>query len=1032
MSRLPERAVTRLLDRFADDLTGRQRDRLRALARLIDPAGRIPLARALQVATPEGDEQARQAAFRKFRASVTEATGTQLRLVVDSRKTSPESRYCWFEGVDETSDELAERSERESRRHTGERVVPPAAAEVLDPPRITVYVSTAVTARAATAGLERAFLELLRERLAACGDRRYRVTSMHETAIGVERAAHRHRLREEADIVLSLTSPAYLGDSGGDDAWAAHHPEHRLLFALEKLPVGARSRHLPLDQVQLAARPFSHRTTQTAKAEYVDDCLGAIYAAVTQRETLDRARRRMPSAPPDDPGLREWARQQLLRRLDDAVPVWPRASETSLRAGLATELGHHNRGRHLGEPVSAVDRLVTWATRDSADAPPLCALLGDVGMGKTTTTKLFTQKLLQLRTDDQDVPLPILFDLRDLPVPVVRESPHLRRIVDCLLDASASSGRRPSADEVLDLVGRGNCVLIFDGLDEILVHLGPHQGQVFTRTLWRATEDAWLDRHDRGTGDRSDSRHGPHPATPSKLLLSCRTHYFRSVSEETAHFTGQHRDGPVARDYLALIMLPFSEEQIRDYLAGNVPDADVDTLMELIGSVHNLREIAERPLTLRMITQQLELVERATLAGRVVRPVDLYASFVEQWLTRDNGKHCLLPRHKQLLMEHLAAELWRSGRLGWSTDDVEQWLLEFLAARPDLELHYTSRTPDLWKEDLRTATFLVRREDDAYTFAHTSLREYFLAGYLARALELGPDQMRVVEQRWRMPVPSRETLAFLGQQLAGLAPRQWDRCRAALSALATATPEPAPEPGRAGDRPQVSPAAVLAFAYGLAATAGSYPHHRLAGSRLDGADLRRWHLGGGDQPTVDLRGVSLAGADLSDAVLDRVDLRDADLTGANLTRTELHHSDLRGLDVRGGTLVGTILRGCRLHGTRWAAAAAHRAQAVACEPPHEPALPGWLLAPSASPAPRSARLVSLTGHTGGVWGCGYSPDGTRIVTASDDGTARVWDAGTGEPLLSLTGHTSTVWGCGYSPDGTRIVTASDDGTARVW
>ena len=254
--------------------------------------------------------------------------------------------------------------------------------------------------------------------------------------------------------------------------------------------------------------------------------------------------------------------------------------------------------------MSAVDRLVTWATRESADAPPLCALLGDVGMGKTTTTKLFTQRLLELRTAGQDVPLPVLFDLRDLPVSVVQEGPNLRRIVDCLLDALG--GRHPAAAEVLDLVGRGNCVLIFDGLDEILVHLSPHQGQVFTRTLWRATEDAWLARHGRDTGDRPDSQHGPNraaphppvpsspapsPAVPSKLLLSCRTHYFRSVREETAHFTGQHRDGPVTRDYLALIMLPFSEEQIREYLAGNVPDADVDALMELIGSVHNLREM---------------------------------------------------------------------------------------------------------------------------------------------------------------------------------------------------------------------------------------------------------------------------------------------------------------------------------------------------------------------------------------------------------------------------------------------------------
>ena len=77
-------------------------------------------------------------------------------------------------------------------------------------------------------------------------------------------------------------------------------------------------------------------------------------------------------------------------------------------------------------------------------------------------------------------------------------------------------------------------------------------------------------------------------------------------------------------------------------------------------------------------------------------------------------------------------------------------------------------------------------------------------------------------------------------------------------------------------------------------------------------------------------------------------------------------------------------------------------------------------------------MVELKGHTGAVWGVSFSPDGTRIVTGSDDMTARVWDVGTGTPLLELKGHTSWVWGVSFSPDGTRIVTGSIDKTAKVW
>ena len=77
-------------------------------------------------------------------------------------------------------------------------------------------------------------------------------------------------------------------------------------------------------------------------------------------------------------------------------------------------------------------------------------------------------------------------------------------------------------------------------------------------------------------------------------------------------------------------------------------------------------------------------------------------------------------------------------------------------------------------------------------------------------------------------------------------------------------------------------------------------------------------------------------------------------------------------------------------------------------------------------------IFTLYGHTNMVWDVAFSPDGTRIVTGSDDGTAKVWDARTGTPQLDLKGHTGKVWGVAFSPDGTRIVTGSWYRTAKVW
>jgi WD40 repeat protein len=129
-------------------------------------------------------------------------------------------------------------------------------------------------------------------------------------------------------------------------------------------------------------------------------------------------------------------------------------------------------------------------------------------------------------------------------------------------------------------------------------------------------------------------------------------------------------------------------------------------------------------------------------------------------------------------------------------------------------------------------------------------------------------------------------------------------------------------------------------------------------------------------------------------------------------------------------------------------------------------------------ATSGGELFSITGHRGPVRSIAYSPDGQRLASASDDGTAklwdarsgkllrtiadrdssiraigavafspdgkylagaiqedttaRIWDTATGRQVCSLQGHTGNVTRLAFSPDGRRLATASEDYTAKVW
>jgi WD40 repeat protein len=951
--------------------------RLLALAGLVARRGEgEPAAeRARCVAEICGGVENPEAAFRTFMSRVNKAAAGAL--VIEPRR---EEGVIVFLTPDDTEERVAEYSRRASELPPDEEMIdtPAIAGDPLGRPQLSyVVIYSDGDTKEATA-----LIEELRPHLTASSRYAHDLWDQRKILNGQTIAADVEQALERAHYVIAMVSPRFLSDPLLAEI-------RQRLPGLPCIPVMLGLIDRRQDVTAIAGKKtyggergsWSQSERKGEKERFVLGLFQEIEAVVDHGRAGQGALHKI---------LHDQAR--LAARLESGlVPVDGEATSTDLRDVVGD-------AARVVKPQSGLKMLVEWVMRE--DARHYACVLGEFGIGKTTLLKRFTHALLDLRERGEAAPLPIYVDLRVHVAAIegVREGaqvPELSELLGELLRRTwTCEGRAPEVAQVLRMVREQGAVILIDGLDEKLVHMTEAQGAALIRTLWGILPPGLARSRERGR-------------RPGRIVLSCRSHLFPTLQRQNAAFAGSHRDAVGADQYLGLIVLPFSEEKIKEYLALNF-GAQAEGALRLIQTVHNLSDLAQRPVFLNLIRGQIGALEAMAARGEVVRGVSLYDHLVKACQDRDEGKHTISREDKLVLMEALAAAMWRDGAREWPWERVFRWLREEIVGDPVLLAAYPLRGEGGEKvaEDFRTATMVLRPDQsDGFRFAHTSLHEYFLARWLFRGL------MKERADAWQVPMPSDETLDFFGQIVALRPAVGWQGPFVRILEV---------------HRPLASRAALR---YWLLAQVKGYAAPQPRRVCVPGEDLEGWRFVGAEGGWLDLRGADLQKTRLRGALWARVLLDGADLRGVDAVNASFEGVRARGVRLEGADLTGTVWRDCELEaetdeGTGWWDSE-------------------WVRTPLPLPAtsrlaakdlPRLAELgIEIRGgHAGWVRGCAWSPDGCSIVSASTDNSLRVWDAASGRCNLTLQGHSGPVLGCAWSPDGRSIVSASFDGTMRVW
>ena len=353
------------------------------------------------------------------------------------------------------------------------------------------------------------------------------------------------------------------------------------------------------------------------------------------------------------------------------------------------------KGDYTGDVFQAIDRFL-----EDPEVNHL-TILGDFGTGKSCCAMELTMRLLE-RGGPRTA---LFFSLRDYQHVETLQSIVTKGMTE---KYGILNFNYPA---FLRLLEEGRLLLIFDAFDELAT----------LSERWATV--ASLRRLNEAVRGRS------------KVILTCRTHYFTTEAAVREGIAGSMpRGGELfaelegRRNYSIVYLEPFSPEQIHEFVRRHHPD-DSEAVMEKIGRLREVEDLATRPVLLEMILKTLPRLLKET---GPLNLATLYETFTRLWLDDVAKGEALAPQDKLRFSQALALKLNRDDlpRIHYSA--LEEYVGDFFQ-----KLLRSPADRFRFDQEIRVCDFLNRDAEGYYQFAHKSFMEFFVAQEVAAALLRG-------------------------------------------------------------------------------------------------------------------------------------------------------------------------------------------------------------------------------------------------------------------------------------------------------